>query len=146
MKELVIKKTITLNAEVSKVWEALTNPELTKQYMFGSEIVSEWKVGCPVIWKGVSDGKEIVFVKGTIVNIKPGRLLQFTTFDPNAKYEDMPSNYTTVTYELSQEREQTLLSVTQGDFAGVADGEKRYKESLGGWDFALNGLKELVEK
>ncbi len=35
MKELKVKKTISLNAEVAKVWEALTKPEITKKYMFG---------------------------------------------------------------------------------------------------------------
>lgn len=144
-KELVVKKTVKLNAATSNVWEALTNPELTKKYMFGCEVISDWKLGSPIIWKGFSEGKEVVYVKGTIVNIAPGKLLQFTTFDPNSGLEDVPSNYTTVTYELSPESEQTVLSVTQGDFGRVANGEKRYNHTVGGWDYALNGLKKLLE-
>ena len=144
-KELVVKKTVKLNAETSNVWEALTNPALTQKYMFGCEVISDWKVGSPIIWKGFSEGKEIVFVKGKIVNIVPGKLLQFTAFDPNSGLEDVPPNYTTVTYELSPESEQTVLSVTQGDFGGVANGEKRYDDTVGGWDSALNGLKKLLE-
>ena len=143
--ELVVKKTIKLNAATSKVWEALTSPEFTKKYMFGCEVISDWKLGSPIIWKGISEGKEIVFVKGNIVNIAPGKLLQFTAFDPNSDLEDVHSNYTTVTYELSPEHGHTVLSVTQGDFAGVANGEKRYNHTVGGWDFALNGLKKLLE-
>ena len=140
-KELTVRKIVRLNAEVSRVWDALTNPALTKKYMFDCEIVSDFKVGSPFIWKGSSDGK--VYVKGNVVNVIQGKLLQFTTIDP--KLEDVPSNYTTVTYQLSREHDQTVLSVTQGDFAGVADGEKRYNETVGGWDFALKGLKELLE-
>ena len=143
-KELVVRKSITLSADISKVWEALTNPEMTKKYMYGCEAISDWKVGSSLIWKGAADG--IVYVKGNIVNITPGKLLHYTTFDPNSNLEDLPSNYLTVTIELSQEKGQTTLSVTQGDFAEAANGEKRYHDTVGGWDFALKGLKEVVEK
>ena len=52
MGELIVKKSIKINSSASKVWQVLTNPELTKQYMFGCEIISDWKVGSPVIWRG----------------------------------------------------------------------------------------------
>ena len=142
-KELVVRKTITLNADISKVWEALTNPALTQKYMYGCEAISDWQVGSPLIWKGTADGK--VYVKGNIVKITPGKLLQYTTIDPNSGMEDVPSNYLTVTIELSQQGRQTVLSVAQGDFAGVENGEKRYNDTVGGWDFALKGLKTLLE-
>src|SRR5438128_2229355 len=90
-KELIVKKSITLNANISKVWEALTNPQLTKQYMYNCEVISDWKVGSPLVWKGTEDGK--VYVRGNIVSIDPGRRLQFTAFDPNSEMEDTPSNY-----------------------------------------------------
>lgn len=112
--------------------------------MYGCEVISDWKVGGSLIWKGAEDGK--VYVKGNIVSIDPGRRLQFTTFDPNSEMQDTPSNYTTVTYELSPENGTTELTVTQGDFSKVVDGEKRYSHTVGGWDYALKGLKELLEK
>lgn len=143
-KELIVKKSIALNTNSSKVWDALTNPALTKQYMYGCEIISDWKAGSPLEWKGAADGK--VYLKGNIVSIDPGRSLQFTTFDPNSDMQDVASDYTTVTYTLTQENSHTILSVTQGDFSGVADGEKRYNDTVNGWDYALNGLKQLLEK
>jgi len=41
-----INKTIDINAAVSKVWDALTNPELIKLWMSDSEIsaISDWQV------------------------------------------------------------------------------------------------------
>jgi uncharacterized protein YndB with AHSA1/START domain len=143
-KELTVKKSVKLNADSRKVWDALTNPQLTKQYMYNCEILCDWKVGSPLIWKGAEDGK--VYVKGNIVSIDPGRRLQFTTFDPNSEMQDTPLNYTTVTYELSPQNGTTELTVTQGDFSKVVDGEKRYNHTVGGWDYALKGLKELLEK
>ena len=66
MKELIIKKSIKINSNSTKVWDVLTNPEHTKEYMFGCEVISDWKIGSPIIWKGL-DGK--VYVKDKIVGI-----------------------------------------------------------------------------
>src|SRR5574338_546827 len=144
MDELIVKKQIKINSSASKVWEALINPELTKQYMFGCEIVSDWKVGSPVIWKGAADGK--VYVKGTLLAIVTEKFLQFTVFDPNMGIEDIPSNYSTVTFGLSSENSQTILSVSQGDFTKLEEGEKRYNDTVTGWDSVLPKIKDLAEK
>ncbi len=142
-KELVVKKSITINATASKIWEALTKSEWTRKYMFGCDVVSDWKSGDAIVFK---DSSGVVQVKGNIVNIAPGKLLKFTVFGPTMGLQDVPSNYTTVTYELSPGKGHTIVSVAQGDFAGVEQGEKRYNETGGGWDFALNKLKEALEQ
>ena len=142
--ELAVVKIVRLDADIARVWEALTSPALTKKYLFGCEVISEWAIGSSIIWKGSREGQESVFVKGKVVRIVPGRLLQFTTFDPHSGLEDVPANYTTVTFQLSPEGRHTLLYVRQGDYAGVANGEKRYSETVGAWDFALKGLKDLL--
>ena len=147
-KPLVIKNSISINAPASKVWDALINPEQTKKYMFGCETVSDWKPGSPLLWKGVYEGKEMVFVKGSIVRIEPGKFLSYTTFDPNSTMADAPENYLTVTYDLSVANGQTTLTVTQGDYSTVAKGQRRYTESLNGgegWNPILVEIKKLVE-
>src|SRR5881227_3883691 len=101
--ELFVKNNITINATASKVWDALTNPEQTKKYMFGCETVSDWKVGSPLLWKGNYEGKEMIFVKGKIVAIDQGKFLAYTTIDPNSSIEDIPENYLTVTYGLAEQ-------------------------------------------
>ena len=148
MEPLLIKNTITINAPADKVWNALTNPEETKKYMFGCETVSDWKPGSPLLWKGSYEGKEMIFVKGNIVSIDPGRYLAYTTIDPNAAMEDIPENYLTVTYELTPQQDQTFLTVTQGDYSKVAEGQKRYEESWNngeGWNPILVEIKKQVE-
>jgi uncharacterized protein YndB with AHSA1/START domain len=142
------KNTINIKAPVSKVWDALVNPEQTKKYMFGCEAVSDWKVGSSLLWKGTYEGKEMVFVKGTIVEIVPEKLLRYTTFDPNSTIADVLENYLTVSYELETVNGQTIFTVTQGDYNKVAEGEKRYKESHNngeGWNPILVEIKKLVE-
>lgn len=149
MAELLVKNSITINAPASKVWDALINPEQTKKYMFGCETVSDWKAGSPLLWKMNNDGKELVAVKGVVVDIQPEIFLAYTVIDPNnPAIEDIPENYLTVTYALTNENDQTVLTVTQGDYATVADGERRYKEAWNngeGWNPILVKIKELVE-
>ena len=145
---LLVKNTIIINAPASSVWDALVNPEQTKKYMFGCETVSDWKVGSLLLWKGEYESKEMIFVKGHIVDIKPEKLLVYTTIDPNSNIDDTSENYLTVTYALTSEKGQTILTVTQGDYNTVADGEKRYKETYNngeGWNPILIEIKKLVE-
>jgi len=100
-KTLIIKNSITINAPASKIWDALTNAEQTKKYMFGCETVSDWKTGSSLLWKGNYEGKEMIFVKGHIADIKPEKFLAYTTIDPNnPAIADIPENYLTVTYDL----------------------------------------------
>ena len=148
-KPLFVKNSIVINASTEKVWDALVNPEQTKKYMFGCETVLDWKVGTSLLWRGEYEGKEMVFVKGTIVDIKPGKFLAYTTIDPNSTIDDISENYLTVTYDLTVEDGQTLFTVTQGDYSKVAEGERRYTEAYNngeGWNPILVEIKKLVEE
>ena len=145
---LIVESVITMHATASRVWDALTNPEQTKRYMFGCETVSDWKPGSPLLWKGVYEGTEMVFVKGYIVTFIPDKLPVYTTFDPNSTMPDVPDNYLTVTYSLAEKDGATSLTVTQGDYSKVAEGERRYKEASNGgegWNPILIQIKQLVE-
>ena len=146
--EKFITNNIEINAPKEAVWAALTEPEKTKIYMFGCETVSTWQPGAELLWRGNYEGKEMVFVKGNIVNIEPNQKLSYTVFDPLGTIEDIPENYLTVTYELQEAAGKTLLTVTQGDYTTVAEGEKRYTESYNngeGWQPILVEIKKLVE-
>jgi len=149
MQPLFIKNEILINASTSIVWDVLTKPEYTQKYMFGCETVSDWKVGSSLLWKGSYEGKEMIFVKGNIVEIKPNELLIYTVIDPNnPAMIDVPENYLTVTYSLSETNNQTKLIVTQGDYNKVLDGEKRYNESYNngkGWNPILVEIKKVAE-
>jgi uncharacterized protein YndB with AHSA1/START domain len=144
--ELTVKNSIMINTNVTRVWEALTSPEWSRKYMYGCDVFSDWKPGSTIEFIDMKTDKDVVLVKGNIVNIEPKRLLQYTVFGPTMGHRDEPSNYTTVTFKLTPEENHTIVSVTQGDFANIEDGETRYKHSVTGWDFALKKLKEELEK
>jgi uncharacterized protein YndB with AHSA1/START domain len=146
--QLMVRSEITINATTDKVWDALTNPEQTKKYMFGCETVSDWQPGSELLWRMDYEGKEFIAVKGTIVSIDAPHKLAYTTIDPNGTIADIPENYLTVTYTLTELNGQTTLVVTQGDYATVADGERRYNEAYNGgegWSPILVQIKALLE-
>lgn len=147
MKELSVKRSVIISSPTERVWLVLTEPEFTKQYMFGCIPVTDWKTGSPLNWKGATN--DVIYVKGNIVKILPGRLLQYTIFNPNAErhYSDKPSDLVTVTIELSEENKQsTKLSLTEGNFAPLEDGEKRYLNSDRNWNTVLPKIVELAER
>lgn len=149
MEELFIKNTIQINATPAVIWDFLTNPLKTQIYMFGCEAISNWNSGDELNWRGNYEGKEIVFVTGKIVTCQKPLKLVYTTFDPNSLIEDNPSNHLTVTYELIEEGNLTILNVTQGDYNKVEDGIRRYNESYNngeGWNPILLKIKNLAEE
>jgi uncharacterized protein YndB with AHSA1/START domain len=146
--QLFVKNSITINASPARVWDALTNPEQTKKYMFGCETVSDWKKGSLLEWKGQQDGKDIVYVKGDIIDIKPEKLLIYETIDTLSPIDESSEQFLNVTYELVPQGNSTVLNVTQGDYAKVNEGDRRYKEADNngeGWNPILVEIKKLVE-
>jgi uncharacterized protein YndB with AHSA1/START domain len=143
MSEYIVKKKVTIKAEPSVVWDALTNPEKTKEYFFNCEVHSDWKEGSPITFKGKMFLVKEIELKGEIVKIEPEKLLQYSL--KNRESNDSSSGYSIVTDQLTYENGETTLSITDdvGDGAGA---EKRFKKSEKGWDKVLTGLKELVEE
>jgi uncharacterized protein YndB with AHSA1/START domain len=43
---------IDISAEPERVWQALVDPDQIKQYMFGSEVVTDWQPGSSIVWTG----------------------------------------------------------------------------------------------
>lgn len=149
MEQLIVRSVIKIDASAAQVWDALVNPEKTKIYMFGCETVSDWEVGSSLLWKGSYEGKEMVFVKGNILQIEPEKLLIYTTIDPNSTIDDVSENYLNVKYTLSETNGQTILTVEQGDYNTVAEGARRYQEAYNngeGWNPILVEIKKLVEE
>ena len=145
MTALEIRKSIEVDAPAATLWKILTDNQFIQQYMFGCYADTDWKVGSPLLWKGAADGK--LYVKGKIVAIDAPHRLAYTIIDPNSAMADIPSNYLTMTYTLKERgTNKSALEVTQGDFAAVEDGEKRYQDSLGGGDMILPTIKKLAEE
>ncbi len=67
-KNLTAKAAASIAATRDKVWEALITPNAIKEYMFGTDVETDWKKGSKIIWKGEFKGKKYED-KGEILNI-----------------------------------------------------------------------------
>ena len=142
MNEYVVKKSITIRATNGEVWEALTNPKITKKYFFNCGVFSTWKEGESITFKGRILWVKKIEMTGRIVRIDPGRLLKYTLQNGNSNEAD---SFSTITDELKFHHGETILSIT--DDVGQGDGaDKRYRRSMKGWDKVLKGLKAIVEE
>jgi uncharacterized protein YndB with AHSA1/START domain len=138
--KLIAKATITVNAPTSKVWDALTKPELIKQYLYGTDVTTDWKVGSPITYKGVWQGKAYQD-KGKVVQVVPGKLIVSTFWSSLEGLPDTPDNYKTVSYALAGQGSRTQLTITQDNNASEEDA--RHSEQ--NWQMVLDGIKKLVE-
>lgn len=142
---MIVNEEVVFKANAEKVWDLLINPEKTKQYMFGCEVLSDWKPGDPIVWKGKTEnGEEVTYVKGEIVAFEPGRKVTFTMFDPNMGLPDIPKNYVNLTYEVIPHETGCKLIITQGDFRVADLAEKRFEEAKQGWNMVIPVMKKLL--
>jgi len=140
-KTFIAQQSININVPISKVWDALINPKLIKQYMFDTDAVSDWKEGSPLIFKGEWKGKKYDD-KGIILKMEPNRIFQYSHFSPVSGVPDVPENYHIVTIELEGKGEQTKLTLCQDNNKD----EETNKHSEKMWGSMLEALKKLLEK
>lgn len=137
---LVASASITINAPAVEVWDALVNPKKIKLYMFGTEVVSEWKEGASIEWAGSWNGKPYRD-NGTILKFKPPKTISYSHFSPLSGLPDAPENYHTVKVELTRKGGGTLVSLAQDN--NPTKEARAHSEK--NWTMILSGLKNLLE-
>jgi len=144
---MIIREEVSFKANTNQVWNLLINPAMTKQYMFGCEVLSNWKKGDPILWKGrAENGEEVTYVKGEIIEFEDGKKVTFTMFDPNIGIPDIPRNYVNLSYSVIPEETGCKLIITQGDFQKVDNSEKRFNESKQGWQMVIPTMKKILKE
>ncbi len=121
-----------------KLWEALTSPVFTRQYWFGIEVTSEWKVGSPMKYM---KGNEVT-VEGVVLIADRPKVLSYTFKDAVGEASHEPA--TKVTLEITPElgTDTVQLKVTHSDFVP----NSKHRPSISqGWPAVLSGLKSLLE-
>lgn len=139
--EKQMRKSYDIIAPVSKVWEALTTPELIQQYFFGTEAASDWTEGSSITYKGVWEG-EAYEDKGVILKLIPEKLLTINHWSSRTGKADIPENYSAHSYELEPVGNQTRLTMVQED---AYTSEESRSKAWQHWDIVIDGLKKLVE-
>jgi uncharacterized protein YndB with AHSA1/START domain len=136
-----------LVASAPGIWTALTTPAALKQFFFGADVVTNWKVGSPIRMKGEFNGKAYED-KGDIVAFDPPRHLSFSHWSAMSGQADSPSNYHLVTFDLVPEGAATKVTLSQANLMGGAtasDIEQRtdYEKN---WASVLDGLATVLKK
>ena len=138
----VATSTVTINTPASRVWEVITDPDAVKEFMFGTDLDTDWTVGGPILWRGEWEGKPYED-KGEILEVEPGKKLVHTHFSPLGGEEDKPENYHTLTWTLEdQEGGATRLTLSQDNNAT----EEAAEHSRGMWDMLVADVKKIAER
>jgi uncharacterized protein YndB with AHSA1/START domain len=138
----IAEKRITVHAPAEAVWRALTEPALVSQYMYGTKLETDWKVGSPIAWKGEWQGKTYED-KGTVLAFEPNQLLKITHWSPMGGSEDKPENYHTVTYELAERDGETTLTLKQDNNPSQEAADTMAEKN---WGPVLEGLRTVAEQ
>lgn len=139
--EKSIRKTYEINAPIGQVWQALINPVMIKQYFFGTDAVSDWKVGSTIQYTGEWQGQRYRD-KGVIQSMIPEKELSISYWSDRSGKPDSPENYSTHSYELTELGENTTsVTIFQEDtYLSEESRDKAWQH----WDVVMEGLEKVV--
>jgi len=141
MTGLIARQSIFIRAHPGIVWKALTDPDMIRQYLFGTEAISDWNTGSPIRYRGTYEGKPYED-RGVVLRSEPGKVLETSYWSSMSGLPDKPENYKLVRYDLIPDNDGTLVTVTQDN--NLTEEEKVHSEA--NWKLVLEGLKKVVEE
>jgi len=133
--DLVAKVDVRIDAVADDVWEALTDADTIRDFMFGAEVDTDWRAGSTIAWRGEVDGRKFADT-GELLEVAPGALLKYT----HRSGDRGPTH--TVTWRLHSDGASTDLSLRQD---GNADSDAR-RHAEANWLAMLGRLKAIVER
>jgi uncharacterized protein YndB with AHSA1/START domain len=128
---------IYIKTTPERLWEAITRPELRRQYNFGVGVESDWTPGSRYV--SSHSNADAPLAEGENLEVDPpNRLVQsFTALWSDAVKDEGTSR---VTWEIQQVEDSCRLTVTHDQLREGAN-----NELYGGWPMILSGLKTLLE-
>jgi uncharacterized protein YndB with AHSA1/START domain len=140
--DLEASGSVDIKADLAKVWNVMTNPKIIKEYLFGTETITNWKVGSDIIFQGEYEGhkyKDKGIVRENILH----KRLSYSYWSAFTGLEDTPENYSLVTYDFEKKGDKlTKFTWTQKGYAT----EQGYIESKSGMKEFLDHIKEIAER
>ena len=128
-----------INAPLEKVWDALTNPEIVKQYFFGTELLTNWEVGSDIVFQGEWEGQKYKDT-GEVLEYSHNEKLAYSYLSNWSGKEDKPENNLWVCYEVKPIDNGTELTISQTNYD-----EERAKHSEANWASLIDGMKKIIE-
>jgi uncharacterized protein YndB with AHSA1/START domain len=131
---------VFIRATAEQVWDAITKPEFTSKYFYGSVIDSTYEPGTPYL--GWSEDRSQQYVDGEVIEASPPARL-VTSWRAMYDEETAAEPYSRVTWELEPAGEGvTKLTVVHDQLEASP---KTAANVAGGWSFVLSGMKTLLE-
>lgn len=131
---------VFIKATPEQIWEAITNPEFTQKYFYGSRIESTFQVGAPYL--GLAGDRSQQLVDGEVLEADPPNRLSTTwraLYDPETAAEP----HSRVSWEIeAQDGGYSKLTVVHDQ---LEESLKTAESVAGGWSFVLSGLKTYLE-
>lgn len=131
--------TTEIKASPEEVWKGITDPEMVKQYFFGTDLECTWQEGQPIRFSGEFDGRAYED-KGIILQCTPLLSVSYSYLSSWSGKEDVPENYLKVSYLLEKSENGTKLIIRQSNYS-----EELAEHSNGNWKNVIDGLKALIE-
>lgn len=124
-------------ASPERVWEALTQPDMSEKYWFGYRVDASGKAGERMT--AVNPAGRLAHDDPIVESDPPKKLI----YGWKPLYKDMPDEPPSrVTFLLEPFKGQTRLTVTHDDFN---DGSKIFGMISKGWPAVLSSLKSFLE-
>ncbi len=124
-------------ASPEKVWQALTDPNMTEKYWFGFRVAADGKAGDYMTARSPA-GKQVHH--DVILESDPPRKLSYAWQPLYKEMEgERPSR---VTFELAPFKDQTRLTIVHDDFD---EGSKIFGMISKGWPAVLSSMKSFIE-
>ncbi|MDF3069398.1 MAG: transcriptional regulator, ArsR family [Polyangiaceae bacterium] len=128
-----------IQASAEKLWESLTNGDLTPAYFFGTVVKSSFERGAPIRFD-LPDGTPTV--DGVVLECEPRKRLVHTwKIRYDAALEDETS---TVEWQI-EPRGKACRVIAIHDFAQAPKTAAHLGEGQDGWSVVLSGLKTFLE-
>jgi len=113
---LISSKSIVIHVNPEKIWEALTNPALISQYLFGATTITNWQPSSEILFKISFENNEFID-KGLVIENIQNKTLQYRYWSGFCGLEDQPENYSIVSYNIEKiENDKCKLTWTQTGF------------------------------
>lgn len=130
---------IFIQTTPERLWQALTDGDITQQYYFGTRVKSDWKPGSPYSYHYDTDE---IMVKGTVLEVEaPTRLV--TTFEPTFVGGEVGAQVSKVTFEIEEQDGSCLLKLTHED---LDPAQPLTEGIMEGWAKIFSNLKTLLEQ
>jgi uncharacterized protein YndB with AHSA1/START domain len=140
----ISKSSVTIKANKSKVWMTITDPDLVKQWQYGSQLFTDWKVGSNIVFR--TEWEDQIFEQhGKILEIQENEYVIYDLFAPRPGLEDKPENYFTMKYILKEQGNETKLEIIQEDNRNIEGQDSSAQETEESENSVLNELKRIAE-